>query len=82
MKAVKARKDAIVKVSNEGVEQGLREEPNISVHVGHARFVGQKQVAVNDELLEAAQIFINVGAAPTYRRSPASTPYRTSPIPR
>ena len=61
MKAVKARKDAIVKVSNEGVEQGLREEPNISVYVGHARFVGPKQVAVNDELLEAAQIFINVG---------------------
>jgi pyruvate/2-oxoglutarate dehydrogenase complex dihydrolipoamide dehydrogenase (E3) component len=61
MKAVKARKDAIVKVSNEGVEQGLREEPNISVYVGHARFVGQKHVAVNGELLEAAQIFINVG---------------------
>jgi pyruvate/2-oxoglutarate dehydrogenase complex dihydrolipoamide dehydrogenase (E3) component len=61
MKAVKARKDAIVKVSNEGVEQGLREEPNISVYVGHARFVGRKQVAVNGELLEAAQIFINVG---------------------
>ena len=61
MKAVKARKDAIVKVSNEGVEQGLREEPNISVYVGHARFVGPKQVAVNGELLEAAQIFINVG---------------------
>ena len=61
MKAVKARKDAIVKVSTEGVEQGLREEPNISVYVGHARFVGPKQVAVNGELLEAAQIFINVG---------------------
>ena len=61
MKAVKARKDAIVKVSNEGVEQGLRAEPNISVYVGHARFVGPKQVAVNGELLEAAQIFINVG---------------------
>jgi pyruvate/2-oxoglutarate dehydrogenase complex dihydrolipoamide dehydrogenase (E3) component len=61
MKAVKARKDAIVRVSNEGVEQGLREDPHISVHVGHARFVGPMQVAVNGELLEAEQIFINVG---------------------
>jgi pyruvate/2-oxoglutarate dehydrogenase complex dihydrolipoamide dehydrogenase (E3) component len=61
MKAVKARKDAIVKVSNEGVEQGLREDPNVSVYVGHARFVGPKQVAVNGELLEAEQIFVNVG---------------------
>ena len=61
MKAVKAMKDAIVKVSSEGVEQGLRAEPNISVYVGHARFVGPNQVAVNGELLEAAQIFINVG---------------------
>src|ERR671914_1295310 len=28
MKVVKARKDAIVRVSNEGVEEGLRENPN------------------------------------------------------
>ena len=61
MKAVKARKDAIVKVSNEGVEQGLREDPRITVHVGHARFAGPKQLAVNGDLLEAGQIFINVG---------------------
>jgi pyruvate/2-oxoglutarate dehydrogenase complex dihydrolipoamide dehydrogenase (E3) component len=31
------------------------------VYVGHARFAGQKQVRVNGELLEAEQIFINVG---------------------
>jgi pyruvate/2-oxoglutarate dehydrogenase complex dihydrolipoamide dehydrogenase (E3) component len=61
MKAVKARKDAIVKVSNEGVEQGLREAEGISVRTGHARFVGPKQVAVNGDVLEAEQIFINVG---------------------
>ncbi|HEX6113860.1 MAG TPA: FAD-containing oxidoreductase [Geminicoccaceae bacterium] len=61
MKAVKARKDAIVRVSNEGVEQGLREAEGISVYTGHARFVGPTQVAVNGEILEAEQIFINVG---------------------
>jgi pyruvate/2-oxoglutarate dehydrogenase complex dihydrolipoamide dehydrogenase (E3) component len=61
MQAVKARKDAIVKVSNEGVEQGLRDAPGISVHTGHARFIGPRQVAVNGDVLEAEQIFLNVG---------------------
>jgi pyruvate/2-oxoglutarate dehydrogenase complex dihydrolipoamide dehydrogenase (E3) component len=61
MKTVKARKDAIVKVSNEGVEEGLREDPRIAVYVGHARFVGPRRVAVGAEVLEAEQIFINVG---------------------
>ena len=61
MKAVKARKDAIVKVSNEGVEEGLREDPRIAVYVGHARFVAPKRVAVGADVLEAEQIFVNVG---------------------
>jgi pyruvate/2-oxoglutarate dehydrogenase complex dihydrolipoamide dehydrogenase (E3) component len=61
MKAVKARKDAIVRVSNEGVEKGLREADGITVYVGQARFVGPKQVAVDGEVLHADQIFINVG---------------------
>jgi pyruvate/2-oxoglutarate dehydrogenase complex dihydrolipoamide dehydrogenase (E3) component len=61
MKAVKARKDAIVRVSNEGVEDGLRADPNISVCVAHARFVAPKQVAAGAKVLEAEQIFINVG---------------------
>jgi pyruvate/2-oxoglutarate dehydrogenase complex dihydrolipoamide dehydrogenase (E3) component len=61
MKAVKARKDAIVRVSNEGVEEGLREADGITVFADHARFVGPRQVAVGDDLLTADQIFINVG---------------------
>jgi pyruvate/2-oxoglutarate dehydrogenase complex dihydrolipoamide dehydrogenase (E3) component len=62
MKAVKARKDAIVRVSNEGVEEGLREAENITVFTDHARFVGARQVAMGDDMLTADQIFINVGA--------------------
>jgi pyruvate/2-oxoglutarate dehydrogenase complex dihydrolipoamide dehydrogenase (E3) component len=61
MQAVKARKDAIVRVSNEGVEEGLRENPGVTVYMGHARFVGPKDVQVGDETLTAEQIFINVG---------------------
>jgi pyruvate/2-oxoglutarate dehydrogenase complex dihydrolipoamide dehydrogenase (E3) component len=62
MKAVKARKDAIVRVSNEGVEEGLREAENITVFTDHARFVGARQVAMGDAVLTADQIFLNVGA--------------------
>jgi pyruvate/2-oxoglutarate dehydrogenase complex dihydrolipoamide dehydrogenase (E3) component len=62
MKAVKARKNAIVRVSNEGVEEGLREAENITVFTDHARFLGARQVAIGDDVLTADQIFINVGA--------------------
>jgi pyruvate/2-oxoglutarate dehydrogenase complex dihydrolipoamide dehydrogenase (E3) component len=61
MKAVKARKDAIVRVSNEGVEEGLREADGITVFTDHARFGGVRRVAVGDDVLTAGQIFINVG---------------------
>jgi pyruvate/2-oxoglutarate dehydrogenase complex dihydrolipoamide dehydrogenase (E3) component len=82
MKAVKARKDAIVKVSNEGVEAGLREDPNITVYVGHARFVGPKQVTAGAEVLEAEQIFINVGGRADVPPVPGIDSIPFSPIPR
>jgi pyruvate/2-oxoglutarate dehydrogenase complex dihydrolipoamide dehydrogenase (E3) component len=61
MKAVKARKDAIVRVSNEGVEEGLRGAEGITVFHEHARFVGPHEVAIGDQRITADQIFINVG---------------------
>jgi pyruvate/2-oxoglutarate dehydrogenase complex dihydrolipoamide dehydrogenase (E3) component len=61
MKAVKARKDAIVRVSNEGVEEGLRESEGITVFHEHARFVGPHEVAIGADRLTADHIFINVG---------------------
>jgi pyruvate/2-oxoglutarate dehydrogenase complex dihydrolipoamide dehydrogenase (E3) component len=61
MKRVKARKDAVVRVSNEGVESSLKETPNITVYEGHARFDGPHTVRVNDERLEADMILINTG---------------------
>jgi len=62
MKRVKARKDAVVKRSNEGVEQWLKGMENCDVYEGHARFEGSRTVRVGDELLEAEKVFINVGA--------------------
>jgi pyruvate/2-oxoglutarate dehydrogenase complex dihydrolipoamide dehydrogenase (E3) component len=64
MKAVKARKDAVVGASRNGVERSLKTLPNCTVYEGHARFVGPKQVQVGDEVLKADKIFINVGTRP------------------
>lgn len=61
MLRVKARKDAVVRQSNEGVTRWLKNMPNLTVYEGHGRFEGPRAVRVNGELLEADRIFINVG---------------------
>jgi pyruvate/2-oxoglutarate dehydrogenase complex dihydrolipoamide dehydrogenase (E3) component len=61
MKKVKARKDAIVAQSATGVESGLRDNSNITVYVGHARFESATEVCVARDRLSAPKIFINVG---------------------
>jgi pyruvate/2-oxoglutarate dehydrogenase complex dihydrolipoamide dehydrogenase (E3) component len=58
---VLARRDEIVRLSNEGIEQWMKGTPNITVFEGHARFTGPQRVAVNGETLEAREIFIDVG---------------------
>ena len=68
MKKVKARKDAVVRRSNEGLEQWLRGTENVAIYQGHGRFEDAHQVRVGDEIIEAEKIFINVGgraATPT-----------------
>jgi pyruvate/2-oxoglutarate dehydrogenase complex dihydrolipoamide dehydrogenase (E3) component len=61
MKRVKARKDEVSGRSNRGVEDWLRGLKNCTVLKGHARFQSPNTVALNDEVLEADKIFINVG---------------------
>jgi pyruvate/2-oxoglutarate dehydrogenase complex dihydrolipoamide dehydrogenase (E3) component len=61
MKRVKARKDAVSGRSNKGVEEWLRGLKNCTVIQGHARFQSSHTVVVNDEVLEADKIYINVG---------------------
>jgi len=61
MKQIKARKDAVSGRSNKGVEEWLRGTTNITVIQGHARFQSSGTVVVNDEVLQADKIFINVG---------------------
>jgi pyruvate/2-oxoglutarate dehydrogenase complex dihydrolipoamide dehydrogenase (E3) component len=61
MKRVKARKDEVAGRSNKGVELSLRELKHCTVIEGHARFQSSHAVLVNDEILEADKIYLNVG---------------------
>jgi pyruvate/2-oxoglutarate dehydrogenase complex dihydrolipoamide dehydrogenase (E3) component len=61
MKRVKARKDAVSGRSNKGVEEWLRGLENCTVIRGHARFQSPGTVLVNEDVLEADKIYINVG---------------------
>ena len=80
MARVKARKDAVVKQSNEGVTSWLKGTAGLTVIEGHARFVGDHILSVNDLTLKAPKIFINVGGRATVPAIPglADTPYLTS----
>jgi len=62
MKRVKARKDEVVRQSNQGVENWLKDMAGLTVYEGHARFEGPHGVRVGDGVLEAERIFINAGA--------------------
>jgi len=61
MKAVKARKDAIVAQSVASLSSWLGGMENLTLLWGHARFVGPHRVQVGDDVLEAPKIFINTG---------------------
>ena len=78
MKAVKARKDAVVAVFRNGVEHSLKTLQGCTVYHGHGRFVAPNKVAVNNSELTANQIFINVGAR---SRDSADTRPRPSSVP-
>jgi pyruvate/2-oxoglutarate dehydrogenase complex dihydrolipoamide dehydrogenase (E3) component len=80
MKAVKARKDAIVAPSRRGVERSLRNLEGCTVYEGHARFVADKKVAVNGSMIEADRIFINVGGRASVPPIPGldQVPYLTN----
>lgn len=61
MKRVKARKDAIIMKSRNGVMNWMEGLTNGKVYRGHARFSGPKSVVVNGEALTADKIIINTG---------------------
>ena len=61
MKRVKERKDSIVRQSNEGVTNWLKNMENLMVYEGHGRLESATTVRVNGDLLESERIILNVG---------------------
>jgi pyruvate/2-oxoglutarate dehydrogenase complex dihydrolipoamide dehydrogenase (E3) component len=61
MKAVKARKDGVVRKSSEGLAGWIGGMKNVTLLRGHARFSGPRRIELDGRALEAERIFINVG---------------------
>ncbi len=61
MKAVKARKDGVVRQSNQGVTNWMKNMDNLTVYEGHGRLESAATVSVNGERLAADKIILNVG---------------------
>jgi pyruvate/2-oxoglutarate dehydrogenase complex dihydrolipoamide dehydrogenase (E3) component len=78
MKRVKARKDAVVRKSRQGVEKWMRSVA--TVVRGHARFTGPISIKAGNEELSAEKIFLDVGGRPLVPKMPGleDVPYFTS----
>jgi pyruvate/2-oxoglutarate dehydrogenase complex dihydrolipoamide dehydrogenase (E3) component len=80
MKRVKARKDAIVGNSRDGLENWMTGLKGATVYRGRARFVGPTEVQVGADTLRAEKIFLNVGGRPLVPKMPGveTVPYLTN----
>jgi len=78
LKAIVARKNAIVAKSSQSVERGLKEK--CTVIYGHARFTGPHEIEVEGQELRADKIFINVGGRASTPAFPGidSVPFLTN----
>ncbi|MET0454888.1 MAG: FAD-containing oxidoreductase [Mycobacterium sp.] len=65
MAKVKARKDRIMLDDRHGVESWLEGMSGCTLIRGHARFEGPRTIRVDDDVLEADRIFLNVGGRAT-----------------
>ncbi|CAN5292753.1 FAD-containing oxidoreductase [soil metagenome] len=80
MRAVKARKDAVVAESVTGLTGWLSSMDKLTLIHGHARFTAAHRVQVGDRELEAPRIFIDTGGRATVPDWPgiAEVPYFTN----
>jgi pyruvate/2-oxoglutarate dehydrogenase complex dihydrolipoamide dehydrogenase (E3) component len=62
MKAVKARKDGVVKHSIDAVTRWIHGMKHVTLVRGHARFTGPRTLDVGGRTIEAERVFLNVGA--------------------
>jgi pyruvate/2-oxoglutarate dehydrogenase complex dihydrolipoamide dehydrogenase (E3) component len=70
MKAVKRRKDQVVRQSSNGLAKWIGGMKHVALIHGHARFTAPHRVVVNRRELEGERIFIDVGARATVPEMP------------
>jgi pyruvate/2-oxoglutarate dehydrogenase complex dihydrolipoamide dehydrogenase (E3) component len=80
MAQVKRRKDAVVQASVENLTHWLGGTPGLTFIHGQARFDGPRAVRVDERVLAAEQVFINVGGRAFLPAMPglADVPYFTN----
>lgn len=78
MKRVKARKDAVVAGSREGLAAWIAGTQGLTLIPEHARFESPTTVRAGDTLYEAKEIFINVGGRAVVPESIAGVPHLTN----
>ncbi len=78
MKRVKARKDAVVAGSREGLAAWIAGTKGLTLIPEHARFESPTTVVAGDTLYEAKEIFINVGGRAVVPESIAGVPHLTN----
>lgn len=78
LKKIKARKDALIKKSVDGINTGVSQNEQIHFFHGAGSFKAHKVVEVNGEELTAPEIFINVGARTFIPDTFTEIPYLTN----
>ena len=80
LKRVRARKDAIVRNSRNGVQKWMEGLKSAKVYRGHARFTAGDALSVSGETLRAERIFLDVGGRPLVPNMPGvdTVPFLTS----
>jgi pyruvate/2-oxoglutarate dehydrogenase complex dihydrolipoamide dehydrogenase (E3) component len=73
MAKVKARKDEIMLGDRKGVEDWLNGMDGCTLIRGHARFEDSRTLRVDDEVIEAERIFLNVGGRAVVPNIPGLT---------
>jgi len=78
LEKIKARKEVLVNASREGIEKGIADNDGITLFRGEAHFISNYEIAVNNQLLTAKQIFVNVGARAIIPKEFANINYLTN----
>jgi pyruvate/2-oxoglutarate dehydrogenase complex dihydrolipoamide dehydrogenase (E3) component len=64
MRKVKKRKDDLIQKSVDGISAGVKKNENITFFKGSAKFSGHKTVTINNQVIQADSIYLNVGGRP------------------